>query len=420
MRIQSSQIALSAEQSRTLSSATQVTGRVWADSPITGDAVRISDAARAQLTSVAVTTSTTQAQGRILVSAAQSRNNAPAHARDLTESMSRSTKGLDNGTQTNASSGDNSEINEVSDDELLGTTNGSQMIVLKRLVEAMTGQKIRVVSAKDLQSKGDETSSESSGNATPQNAETSNGAGRVGWGVELNVETSRTETRSSDFTAQGNLVTADGRTLEFSASFLKESQSVSVEQIRIREGDAKLKDPLVLLYSGSTAELSAKTASFDLDDNGTLDNLPGLSNGAYVVADRNNDGKVNDATELLGALSNDGFSDLRAMDGDGNGFVDEGDVAFGNLYLWDPTAAPQAQLTSLAKAGVGALYTGQVASPFDLRGDTGTLQGRVRATGIYVTESGTVRPMEQLDLVQNGEAVATTAPAPPPPLDVKA
>jgi hypothetical protein len=303
------------------------------------------------------------------------------------------------------------EIGDTDDEALLGTTNGTQMIVLKRLVEALTGKKVHLVRSKDLSAATSETITSdeapappTNGNAPPPPPE------RAGWGVELDVERIRTETSSSNFEAQGSIVTADGKTLSFSASFLKSQESVSVERMSIREGDAKMKDPLVLVYSGTSAELSDQIAPFDLDNDGKLDQLAGVKNGAYVVLDRNRDGAVNDASELLGALSNDGFSDLRALDDDGNGFVDEGDQSYSKLYTWDPTAAPKTQLTALSSAGIGALYTGQVASPFDVRSDAGALQGRVRSTGMYLTENGTVRPMEQLDLAQP----ATT------PIDVKA
>jgi hypothetical protein len=409
MRIVSSQVALSAEQNRTSSVATQVSGRVWVGAEISQDNVRISDAARAQLTSASLDGTSLLAQGRILVSAAQSQRNAPSR-RNLAPSTT------PNPTEKSAaqtSSPEDTKTNDVdatSDEALLGTTNGTQLIVLKRLVEALTGKKVHLVNSKDLRATTSETASSDEAPAQPTNGEApSPPPERAGWGVELDVERVHTETLSSSFEAQGSIVTADGKTLSFSASFLKSQESVSVERMSIREGDAKMKDPLVLVYSGTSAELSDQIAQFDLDNDGKLDQLAGVKNGAYVVFDRNRDGTVNDASELLGALSNDGFSDLRALDEDGNGFVDEGDKGYSQLYTWDPTAAPKTQLTSLASAGIGALYTGQVASPFDVRSDAGALQGRVRSTGMYLTENGTVRPMEQLDLAQ-----------PATPIDVKA
>ena len=408
MRIVSSQVALSAEQKRTSSVATQVSGRVWVGAEINQDNVRISDAARAQLTSASLSGTSREAQGRILVSAAQSQRNAPTR-RNLAPST---TPKPSEKSATQTSSPDDTKSNEIgdtTDEALLGTTNGTQMIVLKRLVEALTGKKVHLVSSKDLSAATSETASGEPAPAPSPEGDAPPPPERAGWGVELDVERIRTETSSSNFEVQGNVVTAEGKTLSFSASFLKSQESVSVERMSIREGDAKMKDPLVLVYSGTSAELSDKITQFDLDNDGKLDQLAGVKNGAYVVIDRNRDGAVNDASELLGALSNDGFSDLRALDDDGNGFVDEGDQSYSQLYAWDPTAAPKTQLTTLSSAGIGALYTGQVASPFDVRSDAGALQGRVRSTGMYLTENGTVRPMEQLDLAQ-----------PATPIDVKA
>ena len=87
-----------------------------------------------------------------------------------------------------------------------------------------------------------------------------------------------------------------------------------------------------------------------------------------------------------------------ALDGDGNGWIDENDAAHAQLLVWMKDARGNDQLTSLAEAGVGALHLGRVDTPFALRDEANTPLGQVRATGIYLKESGNVGTLQQIDI----------------------
>ena len=95
-------------------------------------------------------------------------------------------------------------------------------------------------------------------------------------------------------------------------------------------------------------------------------------------------------------MSGDGFAELARLDADGNGWVDEGDAAFAKLGVWRPDGGG---IRSLAQAGVGALLASGVSSPFSLRSAQNAPLGEVRATGLYLTEEGAARPLQQIDLV---------------------
>jgi hypothetical protein len=290
----------------------------------------------------------------------------------------------------------------TSDQELLGSPEGAKLLVLRQLLEAMTGKKIRLARAEDSK-RSASTEQALDDLAQLPRVETptpgaSNAAARAGWGLEVDIERTEVDTTSMRFEAAGTVVTEDGKAVTFQASFVNQSRSTSVERISLRAGDAQLKDPLVLLYSGTHAELTDRAEAFDLDADGTLERLPEVTNGAYVVQDLNHNGKVDDGKELLGAISGDGFADLRELDQDGNGFIDSGDPRFNQLSLWNPSESDGSKLTSLADAGVGALYAGNVETPFGLVAQSGDLLGRVKTTGIYLTEAGDARPLEQIDV----------------------
>jgi hypothetical protein len=361
MRIVASQVALSAETSVTHSTTESATGRLWIGDRGATDRVQVSDAARSKM----------------MVGASQQNEGTNVEDSKITKPTA-----TDN-----------------SDEELLGSPEGARFVVLRRLLEAMTGKKIRLARPEDSKlSETDQQAIEQLANSAQPTAAATSGNERAGWGLELDIERQHVETTSVNFAAQGTIVTEDGKSIAFDAAFVKLSSSITVEKLSLREGDATMKDPLVLLYSGTHAELLQQAQAFDLDANGTLEQLPSLGNGAYVAQDLNKNGKIDDGKELLGAISGDGFADLRAMDQDGNGFIDSGDARFSELYLWEPGQNGTGKLTSLADARLLGLYTGNVSTPLDLQGQTAELVGRVKTTGIYVTEDGTVRPMEQIDV----------------------
>lgn len=388
MRIVASQVTLGAATSVARSTSESVRGRAWIGDRPPRDNVKISTAART--TALDAGTLSLASRSDLAGATRQAQSGVSGAANSSRPPPVPST------TQT-------ADVDVVDEDEqLLGSPEGAKLLVMRRLLEALTGKRIELVKAEDLEigATDQQAIDALAGQAAAADASTTapRVAARTGWGLELDIERTHIETTAVNFTAQGSIVTEDGHVVTFDASFVKQSASVDVEKITLRAGDAQLRDPLVLLYSGTHAELTQDLQEFDLDANGSVERLPTLANGAYVVQDINHNGRVDDGKELLGALSGDGFADLTAMDRDGNGFVDAGDTGFASLYLWTPGQAEASALTSLADAGLLGLHTGKVSTPFELESADGNLAGRVRSTGIYLTTDGVVRPLEQIDV----------------------
>lgn len=55
-------------------------------------------------------------------------------------------------------------------------------------------------------------------------------------------------------------------------------------------------------------------------------------------------------------------------------------------------------LYSLGQAGVGAIYLGNVETPYSLKGADNQLQGSIAQTGIAVMEDGSVATVQDVDL----------------------
>jgi hypothetical protein len=202
------------------------------------------------------------------------------------------------------------------------------------------------------------------------------------------------ESETTTVCANGQVKTADGRSIDFSM-VTEMARQFKSEQVYAESGSIVLRDPLILSFDGKAAELSERRIDFDLDADGCLEQIPGLGQGCgFLVFDRNGNGKADNGSELFGVASGNGFTDLAALDGDRNGWIDEADPVFKDLAIWSGEG-----YASLADRGIGALYTAAVDAPFSLKTASNELLGQIRAAGLYLTEAGEVGRMQQVDLV---------------------
>ena len=213
-------------------------------------------------------------------------------------------------------------------------------------------------------------------------------------------ETSETisEHESTEFSSSGKVLTSDGRALDFTLELCM-SRDFSCQRKTLESGKVVLRDPLVINFDGDAAELDGTRLAFDLDADGKVEAIPGLSCASgYLAIDRNGDGCVNDGRELFGTRSGDGFAELAALDSDGNHWLDEADAAFDALRVWQRDESGQSTLSSLRERGVGALYLGSSETPFALKDGDNALLGQVRASGLYLNEDGSAGSLQQIDL----------------------
>lgn len=265
-----------------------------------------------------------------------------------------------------------------------------QMLI--RMVEFFTGRPVKFLDAGALQSPGDNDAPAAQG-SRPASA---------GFGIDYEFSSTHVEYEAVNFAAQGKVRTSDGREIDFDVSFAMERSYAESINVRFTAGDAaqqQVKDPLVLDFGGAAAALSDMRFSFDLDADGTLDEVPGLSGGTgFLAFDRNNNGRIDDGSELFGPTTGQGFAELALLDADGNGWIDEADPAFAQLRVWQPDASGEGTLMTLLEADVGALAVANVATPFDVRNGSNETLGLMRASSVYLRESGGAGSVSQIDL----------------------
>jgi hypothetical protein len=85
---------------------------------------------------------------------------------------------------------------------------------------------------------------------------------------------------------------------------------------------------------------------------------------------------------LFGPTTENGFGELSAYDEDGNDFIDEGDSIYQQLRIWQKDADGEDRLIALGQAGVGAIYLGSVATPFQVKDIDNQLLGAVQHRGL--------------------------------------
>ena len=229
------------------------------------------------------------------------------------------------------------------------------------------------------------------------------GAGIGGYSTNM---LTYSETEETGFHANGRACTEDGRTIEFNINILMSRSYMEYMNVSIPTMADALCDPLVVNIGSDTADVRDQTFKFDLDADGTEDEISMLGKGSgFLALDKNGDGKINDGSELFGTKSGDGFGDLREYDSDGNGWIDENDDVFSKLKVWCKDENGKDILMDLKEADIGAIFLGEQQTEFSLGGADGYRDGVIRSTGVFLREStgaaGTVQHVD-LSLKQNG------------------
>ncbi len=238
-----------------------------------------------------------------------------------------------------------------------------------------------------------------------------NGSGFEGYGVSFvernyHEEHYFREEEQTAFNTQGKVITADGRELSFNLGFEMSRTFEESTNIQTSAIEAVMCDPLVINLDTTVASVSDQKILFDLDADGTEDRISRLNAGSgYLSLDLNDDGTINDGSELFGTSSGDGFRDLARFDSDGNGWIDEADDIFDKLRICVFDENGEQKLYRLKEKDVGAIYLGNVSTGFSLNEQgTNKVNAAIRKTGIFLYENGAAGTVQHLDLAKDMSA----------------
>ncbi|MEZ4589418.1 MAG: hypothetical protein R2909_23830, partial [Gemmatimonadales bacterium] len=211
--------------------------------------------------------------------------------------------------------------------------------------------------------------------------------------VHAERELTRVKVSGEVLTADGRAISID-RALELSRAYARRETVSLVVTGPLGAGDGLLSKQPVGTPEGVEPEAGAPAAA---EETASPASRQGLALGGSVLAlDLDADG-VFSADEIVGG-DGDAFAALSALDEDGNGFLDEGDSAFARLALID-RADGGLTSTSLGERGVGAIYTGSVASPFRFTDADNQTTAELSRSGFYLSEDGSTGFVHQIDVV---------------------
>lgn len=271
-----------------------------------------------------------------------------------------------------------------------------KMLVIKVLLEKLTGKKIKLSSPKELLPDEENIELSNSVQAARSKAEPS-----LGFSIEYDYYESHYESEHTTFSAEGVMKTTDGKEITFAVDVSLSREFMREQNLSIRIGDAARKiDPLVINFNGTAAQLTDTKFSFDIDSDGRVEQISFVApNSGFLALDHNDDGRINNGNELFGPTAGNGFAELAVYDADHNNWIDENDSIYSRLRIWSKDAQGSDTLVALGQKGIGAIYLGHLNTTFDLKDKQNRLQGSLKSFGIYVNENGSVGTIQQVDLV---------------------
>lgn len=271
------------------------------------------------------------------------------------------------------------------------------MMILEQMIKVITGRDMVLSTPVDLQAKGMIVNGQPLVLDQPISLPATNRVVEPGWVYQRQER--YVEQEKLSFRAAGVVQTADGRRIDIQVALNMSREFVQESQVEIRGGSAVKIDPLVINFDGLGAGLTQTRFEFDLDSDGTAEQIASLRPGnGYLALDRNGDGIINNGSELFGPSTGRGFAELAAYDEDGNGFIDEADSIYHQLRIWMVNDEGSHQLVALGDKNIGAIYLGHVTSPFQLKTAANESLGEVANSGIYLTENGKVGVIQEINL----------------------
>ncbi len=265
------------------------------------------------------------------------------------------------------------------------TVDDAKVRLIIEMLKSLTGKDLDFESIKNIL-KGDSASISTDGSAEVLTQRSQ----------ALEIIEVQEESETTVFYADAVIKTEDGR--EFSYEIELEMSRSFRQELRIENQSRRLTDPLVLSFAGTAVELGESSFDFDLNSDGQTEQISSLEPGSgFLALDKNEDGVINDGSELFGPTQGNGFSELSVYDSDNNRFIDENDPIFENLKIFTQDSDGNQYLSSLKERGVGAISLESVATPFELRDGQNVLKAKIRSTGLFLSELGNHGTVQQID-----------------------
>ena len=225
----------------------------------------------------------------------------------------------------------------------------------------------------------------------------------VNWGFRLHTKTQYQLENSIEFNTKAIVKTSNKEfEIDLSISFSKSFQELHEEKLNL--GNEKFIDPLIINYKDSLDGFDninpTLKFAFDLNNDGKVERIPLLRDGAgFLALDKNKNKAIDNASELFGTKSGNGFNDLRTYDIDKNNWLDENDSIFKDLVIWEKNDKGDDKLISLTQAGIGAIYLKENKTSFDYHQSIEHKFAHLKQSSFYIKEDGKTGLINGLDFI---------------------
>ena len=172
--------------------------------------------------------------------------------------------------------------------------------------------------------------------------------------------------------------------------------------------------PLVLDLDGNGISLvsldSGHAVFWDNDQDGVLEKSAWIGSGdGFLALDLNNNGKIDNQSELFGTADQDGFSVLSQYDSNHDGVIDAADTIFASLKVWKDLngngSTDDGELFSLADLNIASISVQSQDSSQTIAGN------RISATATYTLTDGTTRTVADAWFQYDNVVTQFAAPA---------
>ncbi|MEO1784197.1 hypothetical protein V4762_03865 [Thermodesulfobium sp. 4217-1] len=304
----------------------------------------------------------------------------------LNDGLKKAFGDLSNSSANESSSSDNNTLSFTDSKEML------KILLLKAFIKSLTGKDVKIV---PIDTSSDNNTSIQQAANQPNAAQSSGN----NWGMIFTKNESLHEVESLNFSASGTLTTAAGQEIPINLNLNLGREFFQENSTSISAGDAKNVDPLVINFQNNTIAFSDKTYSFDLNSNGKPVQISFPTNGSgFLALDKNNNGVINNGSELFGPNTGNGFNELSAYDSDHNGFIDEGDPVYNKLTILTKDFSGSDQMHSLKDMNIGAISLQNTATIYNFKDSNNVSQAALKRTGFYVSNDFSAGSVMEVDL----------------------
>lgn len=314
---------------------------------------------------------------------------------ELERSHEREIIAVKNVSQTDGSTAQSEKTqSRTTEDEAYSVSLSPEQEVQKRSIENLSGRKITIYSENQLLSQT--SSSEFNTFSFWQQfsgQETRLQGNFFNENSVLSVSERLYEYERMDYNTTLQLEDSQGAVTSMSLS-ISYSRELNIEQ-QLTMTSAEFTDPLVLNIGNKPQLYAEDKQAFDLDSDGQKELIPELASGVWYLAyDRNQNGVIDNGTELFGAQTGQGFNELAELDDNNNGLVEADDDLYKELSLWDGKNS----LMSLADGRIQAISLNAANTPFTFTDDFGNAIAQIRQTSVFITDNNSLGAIHQVDI----------------------